>query len=179
MSFPVKVINVLLGLFYIGLGIDLLIRQSLDIRIIAVLLAACLIVEGIRGIVYYASMAQFMVEGWRVVLNAGIRIALGVFMVFFGTTSTMGFAVLSMMAGLAYLGIQDILMGWEFKDAGLKDWLIDFVRGALILILTIYSLFNMEPSQFLSFSCGFYLILLGGVQIYRTKSYPPPISIED
>ena len=52
MSFPIKVINVLWALVYIGLGLDLLFRESLDIRIIAVLLAASLIIEGIRGIVY-------------------------------------------------------------------------------------------------------------------------------
>ena len=76
-----RVANLLLGLLMIACGFALLVKPHDSILVVAIILAAALLLYGVRKLVYYIRMARHMAGGLTVLFMAIIAIDVGVFAV--------------------------------------------------------------------------------------------------
>ena len=180
MSVPSKIVRIVWGLVLIGLGISLLITGGQNALLVACVIAIGLFVDGIQGIIYYFTMARFMVKGWLILVRGIIRLALGfAFLFVFDSSSTYLLALIVLMAWFAFSGVQDILMGLERKAEGIKNWWFLVASGALTFVFAIYCLLAMDSNEVMVLIFGTYMIIKGYHSIRRTMHRTAPLAIED
>ncbi len=139
-----KVMFILLSLFYIFIGVALLIWQETSVTLIRYLLGGALIVYGLVRIVGFFQKSKSPEGG-------GFGMVAGVLSLFFGAILLIFPGLVSLIAvvvGLSIIfnSIIKLQMAFEFKTMGDKQWWVTLLLAILTGILGGFMLFN--PTTF-------------------------------
>lgn len=109
-----------------------------------------LLIYGIRLLIYYFTMARFMIGGIMTLYKSIIVIDLGLF-VFNMTDIPQRLTMIYLIAVMAFDGIIDILNGIESKKLDAGQWKNQFTYGLIKLIIAIISVFFLNSVQMMTY----------------------------
>lgn len=144
-----RIRNVIIGILMILLSIIMLVLEPEESFLIAALmLFLALLFTGIRLLIYYFTMARFMVGG-------KIQLYVGLIVLDFGLfTLTMTnvphlYLILYMLGTHAFGGVINILRALEAKRNGAASWKLKTSQGIVNLIVAVLCLFSLESTRLL------------------------------
>lgn len=132
--------------------------------LIAVLLAVSLILMGVRQLVYYFTMARFMVGGKLILF-------IGVFLLDVGSFSltvvdeSRYTVLLYLIVWHGFLALVKVLRALEAKRNKAASWRLNALNGAINLLIALSSIACMHNLNMLSYLYSFGLICSGVMHI--------------
>lgn len=140
-----KIKNLLLSMIMIAFIVVLLSFIRFGPVLIILLVGAGLIVSGVRTLIFYITMARYMVGGKRIFFNSILLLDLGVFMMT-GSKVSEQLVLFYLTAILAIAGVIDIIRALESKKEG-APWKGRLLRGMVtIAILILTNIFKKQPN---------------------------------
>ena len=140
-----RIKNVLIALIMIAFAIVLLTVPQFGPLLIILLLGAGMIIEGIRTLIYYFTIAINMVGG-KITLYRGIFILdVGAFLLV-GFSGSEQLILMYMLILLAVSGGMDLIRALESKKEG-APWKRRLVSGLLAFALLIASIFSLSDPK--------------------------------
>ena len=120
--------------------------QNYGVQIISILIWFSLMIEGIRELYYYFSMARHMVRGEAVLYRALLVCDLAVFT---GAVSTIPSAyILIYLTGLfGFSGLVGILRAMEARKNGAETWRFNAFQGFFNAVLAVLCLIFIRAGQ--------------------------------
>lgn len=144
-----RIRNVFIGILMIFLSMIMLVLEpEQGFLIAALMLSLALLVKGIGSLVYYFTMARYMVGG-------KIQLYVGLIVLDFGMfTLTLTdiphlYLILYMLGTHAFGGGIDILRALEAKRNGASSWKLKASQGVVNLIVAVLCLFSLESTKLL------------------------------
>ena len=151
-----RVTKILTALFSILFAV-LMIRDPEDgYALVVPILGITLLVYGIRLLVYYFSMARFMVDGRMVFYKGIILLDLGLFTGLIAEIP-MVYGMIYLVGGLVVSGVLDVMRAFEAKKLE-GSWKRTLVIGILKILIIIPSLMFMDSLKVLVYIYCFGLI---------------------
>ena len=112
-------------------------------RVVIILLDVALLIWGVRLLIFYFTMARFMVGGMRVFYQALILIDLGLF-AFSLEKYPQTIAMLYLVGTMAFSGGLSLLRALEARRMGAGSWRTACAVGACRLVLSVACLFYLD-----------------------------------
>ena len=143
MSRGQRIRSLLCGIAMILGGAAMLLWYDKAVYLIIVILCFTLLAAGIRYLIYYFTLARFMVGGNKILIYGVI---LTDFAVFANTVMTVrqSYAALYLLGGLAFSGVVHIMRGREARQLDAPGWKMKMAHGIGTLALCFFSLFFLE-----------------------------------
>ena len=149
-----RVENVIIGLIMLISGAVMLFFPEDGFYCIAMILAGSLILKGVQSLIYYFTMARFMVGGKAVLFSGVVILDFGIF--------TMSMVDEPKIYILVYLiifhgfsAVVNLLKGLREKKTHTGAWKVDLSQGSgnLLIILACF-LFRHSDSVLVALYCG-------------------------
>ena len=140
-----RIKNLLIALIMIAFAVLLLAFPEVGPLLIVILLGAGLIIEGIRSLIYYFTMAKNMVGGKKVLFRSIFILDIGAFLLT-GCGASNQLIFLYLLGMLAASGGIDIIRALELKKEGAR-WKHRLISGLLAFVLLIAALIFMSDPQ--------------------------------
>lgn len=134
-----RIQSVILAVLMLLAAVLMISMPEIGYLIIILILAITLVVIGIRYIVYYFSMARFMVGGRTILFIGVIALDMGLFTATLYTVPKI-YVVLYLVATNAISGVLGILRALEAKRYGAPSWRRNVTAGAVNLAIAVLSL---------------------------------------
>ena len=134
-----RILNIVSGLFFLGCGMLMLISPNKGYYFVALILSLSLILWGIRLLVYYVTMARYMVGGKFILFFGLIILDCGLFTVTLASVPPM-YVVLYLLVVHAFGGLVDILRGNEARRLEAPKWQRSIAFGAINIIIALVAL---------------------------------------
>lgn len=139
MSWFQRVKNVVIGLCMILGAAILLIRTDGGSVFVMLILAASLIIRGISDLIYYITMARFMVGGKLFLFIGAVFFDFGVFTISLADESKI-VVVLYLIGFHAFAGLVNLLRAREARRYKSSAWRINMAQGVTSLLILAASL---------------------------------------
>jgi hypothetical protein len=131
-----KIKNIVIAIFMlIGSAIIFWVPED-GITLIVLILSISLIINGLRNIIYYFTMARHMVGGRSILYTGVIIFDLGVFSLSVSDNSDR-FVILYMLIIHMFSGLVDILRALESKRMSAPSWRFKFSSGVVNIAIAI------------------------------------------
>lgn len=143
-----RIRNIFVGIIMILCGIAMIKLPQYGYLFVAAILSVSLTIRGIRYLVYYFTMARYMVGG-KMILYVGIfYLDLGMF------TSTIvdearGYIILYLLICHVGAGLIDVLRGLEARSGGDPHWSVKVYTGIGNVLIAVACLFFFRSNQIL------------------------------
>lgn len=133
--------SVIAALIYLVLGLCLVIFPETSGSVICYIIAALLLLDGIRHIISYFSNSLSEVLGGYDLALGGVEVLLGVFVLIRPATML---SLLPICLGLALVisGVIRLQRSFDLKRAGAGSWKVVLILGALVAALGLLMLVN-------------------------------------
>lgn len=144
-----RVVNILAGLLLLGLSAVMVLIPDLGFLIAAAILSLSLTVYGIRMLVYYFSLARYMVSG-KILLYIGIVVLdLGVF-VSTQTDAPRVYILVYLLGFHAFSGVVSLLRALEARRYTGTSWHLNALHGILNLLFVAACLIFLRSDAILT-----------------------------
>lgn len=142
--------NFLTGLLML-LAAALIIKYPNNGYIVAVLvLQLTLLFNGIKHLIYYFSLARFMVSGIKVFYKGIILLDLGLF-AFLMESTPRRVVMLYLIGSIAFDGIVDIMKALESKKIEAQSWKYTFGYGFIKVAIALIGLFFLNSFKLMAY----------------------------
>lgn len=141
-----RVKSFLLGLLMIVACILMLYFPDMGYIIVIVALDITLLAMGIKKIIYYFTMARYMVDGLEILYKSIILLDLGMF-VFSVSDIPQTIAMLYLIGYNAFKGVIDVLHSFDKKNIAKSTWKFDFAYGVVKVLLAVCGLFFLKSVE--------------------------------
>lgn len=144
-----RVRNVIIGILMILLSfIMMILDPEVSFLIAALILSLALLVNGIRLLIFYFTMARHMVGG-KVQLYVGLIVFdFGIFTLTL-TNIPHIYLILYLLGTHAFGGVFNILHALETKRNGASSWKLKFSQGVVNLLVAVLCLLSLGSTQLL------------------------------
>ena len=143
-----RTISFIAGLFFLACGIIMLASPNSGYYIVALILSISLLYFGVRMLIYYLTMARYMVGGKLILFLSLIVLDFGLFTVTLSDVPPM-YIVLYLLAVHAFGGLVDILRGREARRYDSPEWkkhmIFGIVNIAIAFVALGYGIFSNSP----------------------------------
>ena len=162
-----RLFNALIGVVIIVFGVLMMFYPEDSYSFIALILGSTLTLYGLRTILYYFTMARYMVGG-RLVLYKGVIIFdMGFFLM--SITDIPRIYVMGYLFIIhIFAGVLDILKTGEAYRFGASSWRLTFLRGLGNVVLSITCLVNISSLTMVTFIYSIGLIYSGIVHVVQS-----------
>ena len=126
----------LAGILVILTGIILMLVPDLGYYIVLLILAFTLIVKGIGTIIYYFTMARFMIGGKKALYQGAILLDFGLLTLSMDNVPRIYFLIYLVVLYM-FSGVTDILHANENRKTGARSWKFLFAQGIINLLIPI------------------------------------------
>ena len=138
-----RIKEIIFGIVTIACALLTMVAPSDGYDVIILILAVWLMIRGIRTLVYYFSMARFMVGGRSQLYSGVILLDFGIL------TATLTdvphyYVLLYLIMMHAFSGLIEVLRALEAKRYGAPSWRLKLSHGILNLLVTVASLIFMK-----------------------------------
>ena len=134
-----RIRNIITGLVMMASSFVLLIIPEDGFMIVALILTASLLIYGIRSLIYYFTMARYMVGGRGILYTAVIVIDLGVFSMTIADNPSF-FIIIYLLTIHLFSGLIDILRALEAKRIEAPSWKMTFGSGVFNIAVAVAAL---------------------------------------
>ncbi len=136
MSLGRRIRDIGIGVLKIILGMILILAPGNGHLVVALVLGVALLIYGIRNIIYYFTMARFMVGG-RMILYLGVLIldAAGVFIIL--ANDSVFYIMIYLIVIFLASGVIDLLRALEEKQMFVSAWKIQLVSAVVNLLVVV------------------------------------------
>ena len=130
-----QIANIIAGSFMVVCSVMLFLRPEISLRLIALILSGTFTLRGIQCLIYYITMARFMVEGKKTLYRGIVLLDVGLL------TSAMYndplIYIILYIAGLHFFyGLVDLLRAREAKSVRAPSWRTSAGYAAAHFVLT-------------------------------------------
>ena len=136
MSLASRITNIVFGVILVLLGIVLILLPEDGYRIVAAILGLSLTVYGIRNLIYYFSMARYMVGGRMILYFGVLMLDAGVVLLVIYDFPPL-YIMIYLIVILMLTGVISILRAFEQKGMGIKAWKWTFLNGFIHALLAV------------------------------------------
>ncbi len=150
MTKPQRISSFIIGILLLAFCAVLLLFPEDGCSIIAAVLSIGLVVKGLQLLVYYLTMARFMVGGMDILFRGILILDLGAFI---GTIvdEPRIYIVVFIVAYYAFAALVNILRCIEDKRLSAPSWKLNLLQGAADLFITIACVSFIGSYRILSF----------------------------
>ena len=142
------------GLFMLIAVLVLLLAGDVGASWIVMILAVSLILRGLRSLLYYFTMARFMVGGLTMLFIGAFLVDFGVLSVSFADEAKT-YILLYLAGWNAFSGLVSLLRAWESKKNNGKSWRLDALYGVVnIAIMAACIIYRKQPSVLILLYCA-------------------------
>lgn len=135
-----RIVSVIIGIISIGLAIFLIKNRKEGAVYTMAILGAGLIAAGIRQVIYYFTMARFMVGG-RLSLYKGLVILdLGLFTITIIDNLPNTYMIIYLVVVHGFTGLVEVLRAFEERGYGNKRWKLKMAHGIVDLGMAVLCL---------------------------------------
>lgn len=144
-----KVLLVIAGLLFIGIGVYMLIHPGLTLIGLAFVLGIAMAVFGVFAIISYAQNKESLGAGW--LLFDGILSIIFALLMFSNQFFTFVTILIPYMFSfwILFKGISGFLFAFDLKKVGSKNWIWMCILGVLCIIVGIASIFEPLVTAFI------------------------------
>ena len=146
MSSVKRLFKLIYGLLMLLCAALLLIKPKEGSEIVVAILALALLIYGLKMLIYYFTMARFMVGGIMTLYKSIIVIDFGLF-IFYMDDLPYRFMMLYLVAVMAFHGATSILGALEMKRLEIHSWNIKLLNGIINMILAVVAMFMFGTEQ--------------------------------
>lgn len=143
MSNTKRIFKIIGSLLTIVLAVVMFLHPDAGYPIAILILDVSLLLYGIRLLIYYFTMARFMVNGLMTFYKSIIVLDFGLF-VFNMANMPKKVTMLYLIVCLALLGAKDIIDAVGAKKLDAPSWKFQFSYGAVKIILAVVCLFYLD-----------------------------------
>ena len=155
-----KIINILLGVAAIIFGISMVKLPNDSYVVVALFLGVGLLIYGISTLIYYFTMAMFMVEG-KTILYKGVIITDFAILTLSLADVPKIYVMIYLIALHAFSGLVEILRALEAKRFGGRNWRMKMGHGLVNLGICVFCLMNLKDPNTVVIIYGIGLIYSG------------------
>lgn len=148
MTKPQRITSFLTGIVLIAFCAVLLLFPVDGCSIIAAVLSIGLILKGLQMLIYYLTMARFMVGGKDMLYRGVIILDLGAFIATMIDEPRI-YIVVFIVAYYAFAALVNILRSVEDKRLGAPTWKINLLQGVTDLFIAVASIVYIRSYQVL------------------------------
>ena len=159
-----KINSAITGSLMLLMSAFMLIYPSEGILTVIVLLTLSLALGGIRRIVYYITLARYMVGGWRILFQGVIVLDIGIFTMTFAKVDTR-YVMLYLIAVNLFNAAVDILKSLESRRISAPSWTWKLMAGLLELVLALLGIFFLNSIRLATLLYCLGLIYSGVVRV--------------
>ena len=146
MNIAQRIFSIILAAVYVAAAILILSSPELGYLPVVLLLAASLILTGIRSLIYYFTMARHMVGGRISLYVAVLTLDLGAFSIAMADAAPV-YIVLYLFATHAFSGGVDIMRALEAKKYRAKSWRFRLISGIINIAVAFACLIFMRYTE--------------------------------
>lgn len=166
-----RVTNVIAGVLMILCALVMAVDADNVYPLVVAIFGISLLISSVRSLIYYISMARYMVGGRTVLYTAVITLDVGLFTL--TLTDVPLYCVVLYLAGIhCFAGFVDILRAMESKRLQAPSWKLNFSSGMINIILAglcLAFIGVVEVAVFVYCAGLFYSGLMRIVQGFRRK----------
>lgn len=160
-----RVQNIVIGLSMLISAAVLILLPEGGCLYIMLFLAASLILRGISELIYYFTMARYMVGGKLILFIGAVFFDFGFFTLSLSDESK--FFVLAYLLGFhAFAGLVNVLRALEAKRYNSSSWKINMAQGVVSILTAAASLIFGESETLLVYFYCAGMIYSGALRIY-------------
>lgn len=141
-----RLYNFIAGIGMLALAVILELQPELGCDLIVGILCVSLLLHGIRQIVYYFSMARFMVGGKRILHRGILFLDIGIFTVAIAAIPRT-YVLLYLLGYNLFVGVVEILRALEARKLHQHSHKLKLVQGILNVLLALVGLFFMKSES--------------------------------
>lgn len=138
-----KIKSFLVGIVMIVSALVLMQDEEIGVTIIITILSISLLLSGIRTLIYYITLARFMVGGRLSLYKGVILVDLGLFTVTL-TDIPLIYMMLYLLAGYFISGVIDIYGAGEARKLGASSWRIRMGQGIYNMVICLICWRNLH-----------------------------------
>ncbi len=146
MSSTKRIFKIIGGLLTVVIAVVMFLHPDIGYPIAILILDVSLLLYGIRLLIYYFTMARFMVNGLMTFYKSIVVLDFGLF-VFNMSSVPRKITMLYLIACLALLGGKDLIDAVGAKKLEAPSWKFQFCYGAVKIILAIICLFYLDSER--------------------------------
>jgi len=133
------------GVCTILLSLLLILYPEYGLITIVLLIGAAAVISGVRKLVYYVTMARFMVGGKGLLYQGVIMLDFGLFTIGFAEVPAR-YIMLYLLVGYLFGGLVGILRAMDFRRQGLARWRLRLITAAGHFVLAAVCLFLLDSN---------------------------------
>ncbi|MBE6018031.1 MAG: hypothetical protein E7233_10610 [Lachnospiraceae bacterium] len=131
-----RVINVVLGLIYVIAALIIMLIRDEGYLIVLMILAASLLVYSVKQIIYYLTMARYMVGGGIIFVEGVILFDLAL-LSFLVNSIPQQYVMIYLLFYYVLSGVISILRAVEAAKMHAPGWFFKLIRGIVIILIAI------------------------------------------
>ena len=149
-----RVENFIVGMIMLISGAVMLFFPEEGFYCIAVILGVSLVLKGVQSLVYYFTMARFMVGGKAILFNGVMILDFGIF-TFSMVDEPKVYILAYLIAFHGFSAVVNLLKGVREKSTRTGSWKIDLFQGTgNLLIILVCFLFRQSTEILVYLYCG-------------------------
>ena len=160
-----RIRDIVIGLLLVICGIILIVLSDYDYLVVCTILFLSLFLYGFRNLIYYFSMARYMVGGQRVLIQAVVILDLALFSISL-TYIPKTFVIIYLVAIYAFAGGIDVMRAMEAKKYRASTWKIKMAQGIINLLIALACLIFIKSPNTVAVIYGVGLIYSAVVRVY-------------
>ena len=134
-----RLLNIIAGLFFFFCGVIMLFLPDTGYHIVTLILSLSLLLFAVRMLIYYFTMARYMVGGKLILIIGLIVLDFGLFTVTLAKMPAF-YVILYLLAVHAFGGVVDILRGREARSLDAPSWKKSTIFGVVNIIIALVAL---------------------------------------
>lgn len=161
-----RITNIIIGLISISCAVAISVFPKLGIGVVLLLLCISFIMDGLKDVIYYISMARHMVGGKIVLYKGVLQLDLGLFTMTLASVPN-AYIMIYLIVMLLFDGIIDVIRTLESKRLGAKSWKFNLVSGLISIAIAVMCIFSISSIATIVYVYGLGLVYSGCVRIAR------------
>lgn len=156
--------NILIALMMFVGALVLLLLPDDGYLFVLLIFCIAVLVKGIKGLIYYFSMARHMVGGKMILYESIILTDIGIFVTLFADIPKI-YAMLLLVGIIAFDGVIDLMRAFEEKRLNDKGWKIKLSQGVINMLFALFCLFYLDSGIIITTIYSVGLIYGAGVRL--------------
>lgn len=138
-----RVENIFVAFFLILLSVILFLASEEGYLVVFGFLAVSWLIQSVRLLLYYITMARFMVDGRRVLIKGVIFLDLAIIAASLDDIPRI-YVMIYLVAGLIFANVVEIFRSIDAKKHGSHRWEVRFIAGIIGIVLAFYCMINFN-----------------------------------
>jgi len=170
-----RIKNIFIAMLLILLALLLVVIKEKGYFLVFGILAFTWFFEAIGLILYYFTMARFMVDGKMILLKGVILLDFAVFALYLDDVAPI-YIMLYLAVGMIFVNFLEIFRAFDSKKSGSRQWKFRMLAGISGIILAAICLYHYKTPELSGYIYAIELVYSAIVRIYnsfRNVSFVP------